>query len=427
MGDPKFFVSGESDIDNAIPYYLAYSGGTFGLSTLGLLTKFGMTSSFIKGYNCGFGIEMLLARTLYKNFSDSLAVMKMPFSGTAIYDEWQPNGSTWLWFLDKHNDAVTKYRNKGYEPEYVGIFWFQGESDETADAAPLYLDNLKDLIDRMRVEFPNSSSLDELPFILARINWNPSSPYEEPVRQAQVDIVNHRSNVAWLDIDDCAWLRYSSTNTHFNGAALNRIGYKLATTYLDMIGTPIDSSITITVDLDEAIDTTVTLCVEGDTSFTHVMDTTTLSFDFSAWLGDSLYMYLDLSSSSDTFSYKPLRYNVNYAYDQTVFNDKTYTFNVNQVVGIANYPDEMDHILMNCYPNPFNPSTAISFQLPTFSDVKLSIYNLLGRKVATLVDMPMEKGAYQINWNAGAYPSGVYVARLQAGSEISLQKLTLLK
>ena len=231
-GDPKYFVGGEQLTDNAIPYYLAYSGGEYGLSTLGLLTKFGKTSSYCYNYNCGFGFEMLLARTLYKRYTDDLAVMKMSYSGTALYDEWQDNGSTWQWFIQKHTNAVNLYRNYGYEPQYIGIFWLQGESDETADAAPLYASNLHDLIDRMRARFPNGSEADELPFILARIKWNPTSPYEDPVREAQMDVANHRTNTACVDIDDCDPFRYSSTNTHFNGAALNRIGYKFAAQYL---------------------------------------------------------------------------------------------------------------------------------------------------------------------------------------------------
>ena len=184
-----------------------------------------------------------------------------------------------------------------------------------------------------------------------------------------------------------------------------------------------DSTITITVDMDEMVDTTVILSVEGDTSFTHIMDT--LAYDFPAKLGDSLYMFLNLDS--DTFSCSPAYRRISYAYDQTVLKDPTSTFNVNQVVAIENYPEEMDHVLMNCYPNPFNPATAISFDLPEYGDVTLSIYDLQGKKIATLVDMPMSKGSYQVNWNASAYASGVYIAKLTVGSDRVIQKLTLLK
>jgi hypothetical protein len=365
---------------------------------------------------------MLIARTIFKNYTDSLAVMKMPYSGTALYDAWKPTGYTWNWFVQKHNNAVNLYRNKGYEPKYIGIFWVQGESDETAEAAPVYSENLQDLIDRMRERFPNDSDADELPFVLARIKWNPSSPYEEPVRAAQMDIVNHRTNVACVDIDDCHPYRYSNDNMHFNGNALNRIGYKLAVKYLELIGSPLDSSVTITVNLDEVIDTTVILTVEGDTSFTQTIDSL---FEFPMTLGDSLGMYLNLGS--ETYNYTPAVHNIVYAYDQTALKDKTYTFNVNKVVAVADYPDDMDYVIMNCYPNPFNPETTINFQLPLFGDVDLCVYDLKGRKIATLIDMPMDKGVYEIHWNASSLSSGVYLARLQAGGEVVLQKVMLLK
>ncbi len=66
------------------------------------------------------------------------------------------------------------------------------------------------------------------------------------------------------------------------------------------------------------------------------------------------------------------------------------------------------------FPNPFNPSTHIKFSIPQSSLVTLEIYDILGRKVHTLVDSELREGAYDINWNAAPYPSGVYFYRMQA-------------
>jgi hypothetical protein len=79
------------------------------------------------------------------------------------------------------------------------------------------------------------------------------------------------------------------------------------------------------------------------------------------------------------------------------------------------------------YPNPFNPSTTISYQLPMTSNVELSIYNLLGQKVALLVSQRQAAGTYRIDWNAGDLPSGVYLYRLQAGSFSQMRKMALIK
>jgi len=67
------------------------------------------------------------------------------------------------------------------------------------------------------------------------------------------------------------------------------------------------------------------------------------------------------------------------------------------------------------YPNPFNPSTAISFQLSAISFVTLSVYDVLGREVAMLVNEIRPAGQHAVNWNAAAMPSGVYVCRISVG------------
>ena len=64
------------------------------------------------------------------------------------------------------------------------------------------------------------------------------------------------------------------------------------------------------------------------------------------------------------------------------------------------------------YPNPFNPRTVISFQLPVDSKVLIKIYDVQGREVETLVNERLQAGTYSTQWNASAYPSGVYFYRM---------------
>lgn len=79
------------------------------------------------------------------------------------------------------------------------------------------------------------------------------------------------------------------------------------------------------------------------------------------------------------------------------------------------------------YPNPFNPSTNISFTLQSPSFVKIEVYSLLGKTVATLVDGYEHAGEHSITWNATNLPSGVYIYRLSTSESIISKHMILIK
>lgn len=79
------------------------------------------------------------------------------------------------------------------------------------------------------------------------------------------------------------------------------------------------------------------------------------------------------------------------------------------------------------YPNPFNPNTTIRFALAKASDVQLTIYNVLGQKVATLVDGRMNPGIYAVQFEASQFASGVYFYRIDAGDFVTQRRMLLLK
>jgi hypothetical protein len=79
------------------------------------------------------------------------------------------------------------------------------------------------------------------------------------------------------------------------------------------------------------------------------------------------------------------------------------------------------------YPNPFNPTTTIKFTLPKNSDVKLAVYDILGRLVTKLVDGNFEAGYHEVQFNASNLASGVYFYRIEAGNFVKVKKLMLLK
>jgi hypothetical protein len=107
----------------------------------------------------------------------------------------------------------------------------------------------------------------------------------------------------------------------------------------------------------------------------------------------------------------------------------------------SNYPDSIftvieensdnflpyNYRLHQNYPNPFNPRTIINYELPITNYVDLSIYNLLGQKVATLVNERKQGGYYQVEWDASQYSSGIYYYYLNTGNFQDVKKMILVK
>jgi len=79
------------------------------------------------------------------------------------------------------------------------------------------------------------------------------------------------------------------------------------------------------------------------------------------------------------------------------------------------------------YPNPFNPTTRISYEVTKKSKVTLTVWNMIGQKVATLVDGVVDPGEHEETWNASNMPSGIYIARFQVGGKVFTRKMTLIK
>ncbi len=79
------------------------------------------------------------------------------------------------------------------------------------------------------------------------------------------------------------------------------------------------------------------------------------------------------------------------------------------------------------YPNPFNPVTVIRYELPQNSQVRLEVFDMLGRRVAVLVDGLIEAGTHEIPFDASNLASGVYLYRLTAGQVVQTRQMVLVK
>ena len=87
----------------------------------------------------------------------------------------------------------------------------------------------------------------------------------------------------------------------------------------------------------------------------------------------------------------------------------------------------VEYKLYQNYPNPFNPVTTIKYDIVKAQDVKLAVYDILGREVVTLVNAQQQPGSYEVNWDASGFASGIYFYTLTSGDFTSTRKLILLK
>lgn len=108
------------------------------------------------------------------------------------------------------------------------------------------------------------------------------------------------------------------------------------------------------------------------------------------------------------------------------------TKNFSDLISVSNSEDVIGNgpkqfKLNQNYPNPFNPSTNISFDIAKNGSVTLEVFNMLGQKVATLVNEQKAVGTYTVNFDASNLGSGVYLTRLTAGGTVQVKKMTLIK
>jgi hypothetical protein len=86
-----------------------------------------------------------------------------------------------------------------------------------------------------------------------------------------------------------------------------------------------------------------------------------------------------------------------------------------------------EYALHQNYPNPFNPSTTIWYELPTAGNVKLTVFDMLGQIVATLVSERKQPGTYTVQFDGSGLATGVFFYRLQAGTYVETKKLLLIR
>ncbi len=145
-------------------------------------------------------------------------------------------------------------------------------------------------------------------------------------------------------------------------------------------------------------------------------------------LSQSHYLLTDFLEKGATYSWRV------YAYDryglETRCEQDFWTFSVDSfLTGIDESQQNLpvNFFLSQNYPNPFNPTTTIRYGLPKSVHVTVEIFNVLGQRVAILLNQRQKAGYHQILWDAGLQSSGIYICRIVAGGFVATKKMLLIK
>jgi hypothetical protein len=142
----------------------------------------------------------------------------------------------------------------------------------------------------------------------------------------------------------------------------------------------------------------------------------------------------DLSGNLSTDSLVVITASMEYAATLTQASDRIWYRPMTEIKAILH--DTPVHVplttptefaLFQNYPNPFNPSTTIAYRIPSSSNVRLVVFDLLGRELAVLVDESKAAGSYEVRFDAPGLSSGVYFYRLQAAGIVETRSLVVLR
>ena len=131
------------------------------------------------------------------------------------------------------------------------------------------------------------------------------------------------------------------------------------------------------------------------------------------------------SNSPNSYSFidnKPLSGKSQYRLKQI---DKNGAFKYTKIIEVVSVI--LKYNLAQNFPNPFNPSTLITYSIPTSSNVIINVYNILGELIKTLVNEYQEAGSYKVNFDAGGLSNGIYFYKIQSGNFAAIKKMLLLK
>jgi hypothetical protein len=241
-----------------------------------------------------------------------------------------------------------------------------------------------------------------------------------------IGFVNGDSYLELFRYDGANWLQMGGTvNTAENSVALANVSEFSIWAMSD----PNDNPIPVELNLFSSI-------VEGNQvrlTWTTVTETNNHGFEVersvineSSWQKIGFVQSKGTTTEPQVYSYTDIDLLPgDYQYRLKIV-DNDGTFEYSKIINSVVEPPAQFSLSQN-FPNPFNPSTTISFQIPVTGQVKLKVFDTLGNEVATIVDGMMEAGIHELEFNAAGITSGVYIYTLISGEFSQSQKMLLLK
>jgi len=138
-------------------------------------------------------------------------------------------------------------------------------------------------------------------------------------------------------------------------------------------------------------------------------------------------MYAGYCRAGDKVTFKVLDASTGSLMEMDVEGDVEWTSMGISVINLTDTFLPIEVSLGNAYPNPFNPVTMLTYDVPSDMSISLGIYDVRGRMVEELVNDMHDQGRYEITWNADQHSSGVYMIKMTAGTEVKVQKIMLVK
>ncbi len=302
------------------------------------------------------------------------------FNGISVFPDFREG---------REEDTVVYFDNISFEG-----FAVTGENDDNGgggngdDEVPQVAAPAPDDIDPSAVISVFGDAFDNIDGINFNPNWGQST------------------QVSFVDIDDTEMIRYGSFN--YQGTEFGEVidATSMTTISFDM-WTSNATEVNFTVISTGPEERLFPLDIAHGQWVTYQID---LDYFENVDLADIFQMKFDGGDSSPTIYLDNI-----YFFDQTAVS----------IDDEGTHPTEF--ALSQNYPNPFNPTTQIQFTVPETGNVKLDVYNLMGQRVATLLNENVNSGSHTITFDASNLASGVYLYRLQAGSAVLTRKMTLIK